>query len=72
MAHESSSVPPEAGQAAGREFLKRKHLRQEGRDPEVNDSVSPAQIEAIRTSGAFSKWASYDYLKDDQVSQHSS
>src|ERR1700730_7842335 len=39
--------PSEAGQAAGREFLKRKHLRQEGRDPEVNDRVSPAQIDAM-------------------------
>ena len=27
--------PSEAGQAARREFLKRTHLRQEGRDPEV-------------------------------------
>src|SRR6267378_3242699 len=35
--------PSAAGQAAGREFLKRTHLRQEGRDPEVNDKVSPAQ-----------------------------
>lgn len=39
--------PSEAGQAAGKEFLKRKHLRQKGRDPEVNDKVSPAQIEAM-------------------------
>src|SRR6266852_4345746 len=35
--------PSEAGQAAGKEFLKRKLLRQKGRDPEVNDKVSPAQ-----------------------------
>src|SRR5882757_2471382 len=33
--------PSKAGQAAGKEFLKRKHLRQEGRDPEVSDKVSP-------------------------------
>jgi pimeloyl-ACP methyl ester carboxylesterase len=39
--------PSEAAQAAGKEFLKRKHLRQEGRDAEVNDKVSPAQIEAM-------------------------
>ena len=39
--------PSEAGQAAGKDFLKRKHLRQQGRDPEVNDKVSPAQIEAM-------------------------
>ena len=54
--------PSEAAQAAGKEFLKRKHLRQEGRDPEVNDKVSPAQIEAM------DKWdvqreGSYGYLK---------
>jgi pimeloyl-ACP methyl ester carboxylesterase len=52
--------PSEAGQRAGMEFLKRKHLRQEGRDPEVNDKVSPAQIEAM------DKWGvegSYGYLK---------
>jgi len=51
-----------AGQAAGREFLKRTHRRQEGRDPEVSDKVSPAQVEAM------DKWdvqreGSYDYLK---------
>src|SRR6266478_4905108 len=51
-----------AGQAAGREFLKRTHLRQEGRDPEVNDKVSPAQVEAIRKWGVQQK-GSYDYLK---------
>jgi pimeloyl-ACP methyl ester carboxylesterase len=54
--------PSEASQAAGKAFLKRKHLRQEGRDPEVSDKVSPAQIEAM------DKWdvqqeGSYDYLK---------
>src|SRR5258707_10583592 len=54
--------PSEAAQAAGKEFLKRKHLRQEGRDPEVNDKVSPAQVEAM------DKWdvqreGSYGYLK---------
>src|SRR6202158_1418990 len=35
--------PSEAGPAGGVGFLKRKNLRQEGRDPEVNDKVSPAQ-----------------------------
>src|SRR6266403_3764123 len=54
--------PSKAGQTAGMEFLKRKHLRQKGRDPEVNDKVSPAQIEAM------DKWdvqreGSYGYLK---------
>jgi hypothetical protein len=54
--------PSAAGQAAGREFLKRTHLRQEGRDPEVNDKVSPAQVEAIRKWGVPQK-GSNDYLK---------
>src|SRR6202022_334623 len=54
--------PSAAGQAAGREFLKRTHLRQEGRDPEVNDKVSPAQGEAMGKWGLQQK-GSYDYLK---------
>jgi pimeloyl-ACP methyl ester carboxylesterase len=54
--------PSEAGQAAGLEFLKRKHLRQKGRDPEVNDKVSPAQIEALDKWGVQQE-GSYDYLK---------
>jgi pimeloyl-ACP methyl ester carboxylesterase len=54
--------PSEAAQAAGKKFLKRKHLRQEGRDPEVNDKVSPAQIEAMDKWGVQRK-GSYDYLK---------
>jgi pimeloyl-ACP methyl ester carboxylesterase len=54
--------PSEAGQAAGREFLKRTHLRQEGRDPEVNDKVSPAQVEAMEKWGV-QREGSYDYLK---------
>src|SRR6202163_492016 len=54
--------PSEAAQAAGKEFLKRKHLRQEGRDPEVNDKVSPAQIEAMDKWGVQQE-GSYGYLK---------
>jgi len=54
--------PSEAGQAAGREFLKRTHRRQEGRDPEVNDHVSPAQVEAMDKWGV-QREGSYDYLK---------
>lgn len=54
--------PSVAGQAAGREFLKRTHLRQVGRDPEVNDKVSPAQVEAMGKWGVQQK-GSYDYLK---------
>jgi pimeloyl-ACP methyl ester carboxylesterase len=55
-------TPSEASQAAGKEFLKRKHLRQKGRDPEVNDKVSPAQVEAMDKWGPLKK-GSYDYLK---------
>src|ERR1700682_5918848 len=54
--------PSKAAQAAGKEFLKRKHLRQEGRDPEVNDKVSPAQVAAMDKWGV-QKAGSYDYLK---------
>src|SRR6476660_2293663 len=54
--------PSAAGQAAGREFLKRTRLRQEGRDPEVNDKVSPAQVEAMDKWGV-QREGSYDYLK---------
>src|SRR5258708_8967538 len=54
--------PSEAGQAAGREFLKRTHRRQEGRDPEVNDKVSPAQVEAMDKWGV-QREGSYDYLQ---------
>ena len=53
--------PSQAGQAAGREFLQRTHRRQEGRDPEVNDKVSPAQIEAINKWGV-QRERSHDYL----------
>src|ERR1700694_3490156 len=54
--------PSAAGQAAGLKFLKGKHLRQEGRDPEANDKVSPAQIEAMDKWGVQQE-GSYDYLK---------
>src|ERR1700680_4902875 len=53
--------PSEAGQAAGRAFLKRTHLRQEGRDPEVNDKVSPAQVEAM------DKWGLQRAACDDHL-----
>src|SRR6202166_2820718 len=54
-------TPSEASQAAGREFLKRFRLRSKGRDPDVNEKVAPAQIEAIGKWGAPQK--SFDYLK---------
>ena len=54
-------TPSEASQAAGREFLKRLRLRGKDRDPDVNEKVAPAQIEAIGKWGAPQK--SFDYLK---------
>jgi pimeloyl-ACP methyl ester carboxylesterase len=54
--------PSRAAQAAGKEFLKRKHLRQEWRDPEVNEKVSPAQVEAMDNWGV-QKEGSSGYLK---------
>src|SRR3989475_13304470 len=56
-----------ASQAAGREFLKRFLRRTENRDPEVNEKVAPAQIEAIGKWGAQREGSgegSYDYLKN--------
>ncbi len=55
-------TPSETSRAAGREFLKRKHLRQEGRDPEVNEKVAPAQIEALVEYGKTYDGV-MDYLK---------
>jgi pimeloyl-ACP methyl ester carboxylesterase len=52
----------EKSQAAGREFLKRFRLRAESRDPEVNEKVAPAQIEAIGEWGAPREKA-FEYLK---------
>jgi pimeloyl-ACP methyl ester carboxylesterase len=49
-------------QAAGREFLKRFRLRAENRDPEVNEKVAPAQIEAIGKWGA-TREKPFEYLK---------
>src|SRR5260370_775508 len=52
----------EASRAAGREFLKRFLRRTENRDPEVNEKVAPAQIEAIGKWGA-PRENPFDYLK---------
>jgi pimeloyl-ACP methyl ester carboxylesterase len=49
-------------QAAGRAFLKRFRLRQQGRDPEVNEKVAPAQITAIGKWGV-PRWGAFDYLR---------
>jgi pimeloyl-ACP methyl ester carboxylesterase len=54
--------PSEKSQAAGLEFLKRKHLRRVDRDPEVNERVGERQIEAIVKWGV-QREGSYDYLK---------
>jgi pimeloyl-ACP methyl ester carboxylesterase len=45
-------TPSEASQAAGRAYLKRFRRRTEGRDPEVNEKVAPAQLEALAKWGA--------------------
>ena len=55
-------APSEASQAAGRQFLRRFRLRNENRDPEVNEKVAPAQIEAIGKWGV-QREGSYGYLK---------
>ena len=52
----------ENSQTAGREFLERFRLRAENRDPEVNEKVAPAQIEAISEWGA-PREKSFEYLK---------
>ena len=52
----------ENSQAAGRELLKRFRLRAENRDPEVNEKVAPAQIEAIGEWGT-PRERSLEYLK---------
>jgi pimeloyl-ACP methyl ester carboxylesterase len=56
-------TPTEASQAAGRAFLKRFRLRQEGRDPEVSEKVAPAQITAIGQWGA-PRAGAFDYLRE--------
>jgi pimeloyl-ACP methyl ester carboxylesterase len=48
--------------AAGREFVKRFRLRAQNRDPEVNEKVAPAQIEAIGEWGA-PREKPFEYLK---------
>src|SRR6202171_6075343 len=55
-------TPSEASQAAGSAYLKRFRRRTEGRDPEVNESVAPAQLEALAKWGA-PRANPFDYLK---------
>ncbi|CAB3777797.1 Putative non-heme bromoperoxidase BpoC [Paraburkholderia ultramafica] len=54
--------PSDASQAAGRRFLQRFRLRTEGRDPEANDKVAPAQLAALAKWGA-PRENPFDYLK---------
>lgn len=54
--------PSASSKAAGRDFLKRKHLRTLDRDPEVNEQTGAAQYEAIGKYIAASEGA-LDYLK---------
>ena len=51
-----------SSQAAGAAFLKRFRLRAENRDPEVNEKVAPAQIEALSKWGA-PREKPYEYLQ---------
>jgi len=55
-------TPSEASQTAGRAYLKRFRRRTEGRDPEVNEKVAPAQLEALAKWGA-PRANPFDYLK---------
>ena len=55
-------TPSEVSQAAGRAYLKRFRTRVDNRDPEVNEKVAPAQIEAIGKWGVRREGA-YAYLK---------
>ncbi len=59
-------TPSKASQAAGREYLRRFRLRTEDRDPEANEKVAPAQLEALGKWGARHA-NSYQYLK--QIAQ---
>jgi pimeloyl-ACP methyl ester carboxylesterase len=54
-------TPSQSSQAAGRAFLKRFRLRTDGRDPEVNESVAPAQLAALGKWGA-PQDKPFDYL----------
>jgi pimeloyl-ACP methyl ester carboxylesterase len=55
-------APSAASQAAGRAYLQRFRQRTEGRDPEVDDKVAPAQLAALAKWGA-PRENPYDYLK---------
>ena len=59
-------TPSKASQAAGHQYLRRFRLRTDGRDPEVNEKVAPAQLQALNRWGA-PREAPYEYLK--QIAQ---
>jgi pimeloyl-ACP methyl ester carboxylesterase len=59
--------PSEAGQAAGKEFLKRKHLRQQGRDPEVNDKVAPAAVVEMICAGVVEIYRLFDETQSEDA-----
>jgi pimeloyl-ACP methyl ester carboxylesterase len=54
----------QASQAAGRAFLKRFRLRQEGRDPEVSEKVAAAQINAMIGKWGAPRAGAFDYLRE--------
>jgi pimeloyl-ACP methyl ester carboxylesterase len=55
-------APSKTSQAAGQQYLRRFRLRTDGRDPEVNEKVAPAQLQALNRWGA-PREKSYEYLK---------
>lgn len=59
-------TPSKASQAAGHQYLRRFRLRTDGRDPEVNEKVAPAQLQALNRWGA-PRETPYEYLK--QIAQ---
>ena len=59
-----------ASQAAGRRFLERFSRRSDNRDPEVNERVAPAQIEAIGKYGV-RRPDGYAYLLVYSPTEHS-
>jgi pimeloyl-ACP methyl ester carboxylesterase len=59
-------TPSKTSQAAGREYLRRFRFRTDGRDPEANEKVAPAQLEALGKWGV-RRENPYQYLK--QIAQ---
>jgi pimeloyl-ACP methyl ester carboxylesterase len=55
-------TPSKTSQVAGQQYLGRFRLRTDGRDPEVNEKVAPAQLQALNRWGA-PREKPYEYLK---------